>query len=495
MISDSSYPIDSAPSPPPSHIIFKNRQSPGNASIGGLKAKRPSAPNLRRIDTTSTERLNPNLSKLSVMTKPFRSATLTIPPRLTLPSSSLQSPVSPSHLNLVYSSHSPSASARNYGGFDGGNGSLDSNPTSSHTPGTPTTFSSPMSAFPALYGHPHIFGCGSSSNVISTSTVLDRDRTLSSSPIIVQPEIPSTESEALPTFTVSTTLPNFLFLGSELTEPSHVEELKNLGVKRIMNLAAELNEDDHGLSLKERFDRYVKIPMRDTVEEENVLKDVRRVCEILGRSDLSQIHFRLLKHVIDDARLRSAPTYVHCKAGKSRSVTAVIAYLIHANHWTLSRAYGFVLERRKGISPNIGFVSELMNFEEQELGGKSMGVHSNNAGGENGHGPEEMAFRNVRLRRGGHIRESLPPLQSFASCDADASPCLDSGHGKAIGSMSSAGIQLPRVVVGDQAQEMEIKDASGRYRHARRAPVDENTLQPSRRVSKAGLESSVFEYV
>jgi len=54
-----------------------------------------------------------------------------------------------------------------------------------------------------------------------------------------------------------------------------------------MNLAAELNEDDHGLSLKERFDRYMKIPMRDTVEEENVLKDVRRVCEILGRSDLS----------------------------------------------------------------------------------------------------------------------------------------------------------------------------------------------------------------
>ena len=176
-------------------------------------------------------------------------------------------------------------------------------------------------------------------------------------------------------------------------------------------------------------------------------------------------------------------------------MTAVIAYLIHANHWTLSRAYGFVLERRKGISPNIGFVSELMNFEEQELGGKNTGVHSNNTGGESGHGPEEMAFRNMRLRRGGHIQESLPPLQSFASCDADASTGLDNGNGKAIGSMSSGGIPIPRVVVGDQAQEMEIKDASGRYRHARRAPVDENTLQPSRRVSKAGLESSVFEYV
>jgi len=30
-----------------------------------------------------------------------------------------------------------------------------------------------------------------------------------------------------------------------------------------------------------------------------------------------------------------------------------------------------------------------------------------------------------------------------------------------------------------------VKDETGRYRHARRAPVDENTLQPMRRVSKA----------
>ena len=42
----------------------------------------------------------------------------------------------------------------------------------------------------------------------------------------------------------------------------------------------------------------------------------------------------------------------------------------------------FVLERRKGISPNIGFVSELMTFEEQELGGKSVGVMKMSGDGE-----------------------------------------------------------------------------------------------------------------
>lgn len=193
------------------------------------------------------------------------------------------------------------------------------------------------------------------------------------------------------------------------------------------------------------------------------------------QSKLSMSAVTLMDSVcLDDARLHSAPTYVHCKAGKSRSVTAVIAYLIHANHWTLSRAYQFVLERRKGISPNIGFVSELMTFEEEELGGKSVGVQpTNHSTGDvptNGDvGGSYSGTYGVAAggRRGGHVRESLPPETLSAGG-------LDHGG------------------YGDSAQEMEIRDATGRYRHARRAPVDENTLQPMRRVSKAGLESSAY---
>lgn len=75
--------------------------------------------------------------------------------------------------------------------------------------------------------------------------------------------------------------------------------------------------------------------------------------------------------LVDDARLHSASTYVHCKAGKSRSVTVVLGYLIHANAWTLKTSYAYVAEKRRGISPNIGFVAELMQFEESELGLKA----------------------------------------------------------------------------------------------------------------------------
>ncbi|TFK37707.1 hypothetical protein BDQ12DRAFT_153303 [Crucibulum laeve] len=164
-----------------------------------------------------------------------------------------------------------------------------------------------------------------------------------------------------------------------------------------------------------------------------------------------------------------------------------MAYLIHANHWTLSRAYSFVLERRKGISPNIGFVSELMTFEEQELGGKSVGVQpsapagtsQNEGGGGNGQGDYAVAVGGDRHRRGGHVRESLPPALGGLE-----------GLSGTPGPMSAGGL-MDRVI-GDSGQEMEIKDKEGRYRHARRAPVDENTLQPMRRVSKAGLESSSY---
>lgn len=185
-----------------------------------------------------------------------------------------------------------------------------------------------------------------------------------------------------------------------------------------------------------------------------------------------------------------------------------MAYLIHANHWTLTRAYAFVTGKRKGINPNIGFVSELMNFEERELGGKSVGVvkmppsandrSSDEGGGDSdsfpngegsqveggaaggfggGAGVDGAMQPNYQValqgRRGQHLRESLPP--TFAS-------------------QHSFNLVHPRIgdvaQLGDSQQELEIKDEEGRYRHARRAPVNETTLQPMRRVSKAGLESA-----
>lgn len=67
---------------------------------------------------------------------------------------------------------------------------------------------------------------------------------------------------------------------------------------------------------------------------------------------------------IDDAKKHHEAIYVHCKAGKSRSAAAILAYLVISEHWTLKKAYQHIVKARPNISPNIGFVAELMKMEQ-----------------------------------------------------------------------------------------------------------------------------------
>lgn len=188
---------------------------------------------------------------------------------------------------------------------------------------------------------------------------------------------------------ISTILPSFLFLGPEIATQADVDELLALGVRRILNVAIEC-DDDEGLGLRTAFEKYYRIPMKDSVDESGVSKGIRDACKIL-----------------DDARLHSAPTYVHCKAGRSRSVTVVLAYLIHANAWTLHTSYQYVAERRHGISPNIGFVAELMEFETSELGHKQGQQYSSDVDADAENDPP-LVRREPRVGPR-YTRESLPP--------------------------------------------------------------------------------------
>lgn len=67
---------------------------------------------------------------------------------------------------------------------------------------------------------------------------------------------------------------------------------------------------------------------------------------------------------LDDSKKHHEPIYVHCKAGKSRSAAAILAYLVLSERWTLKKAYRHIVKARPNISPNIGFVAELMKLEE-----------------------------------------------------------------------------------------------------------------------------------
>lgn len=240
----SSLSISTAtPSPPPSSVGFRKQQP----------SRRPSVPNLRRLDTKSAERLR-DTPKLSVRTKPMRSATLSVPPPA-LSLNYLAPPHSPTHLNLRYSNHAPSPTPALLGG---------------NNPFSPTK--DPANYLTPYYTPPHT----------PRLPRLDEPPEPPRTPLTARPDMdPPTTDESCPMFTISTILPNFLFLGPELTTPEHVEELKGLGVKRILNIAAEC-DDDNGLNLRGVFEKYYKIPMRDTVEEDNITKGVREVCDILG---------------------------------------------------------------------------------------------------------------------------------------------------------------------------------------------------------------------
>lgn len=304
-------------------------------------------------------------------------------------------------------------------------------------------------------------------------------------------------------FEPSEIISNFLYLGPEITTISEAEYLRDrLGIKRIINAAWEIEEGGgKHLNLHQRtesgFERYKKLPLKDTVEAKGVQRYIEEACAFL-----------------DDARLHSAPTYVHCKAGKSRSVLLVMAYLIHSNRWTLQRSYSYVVDRRHDVSPNIGFVAELMAFEEKRLGqSKSAGQiePSNDTSEESSlNSGKQTSTRPVPTpdpitsNRRRNVRESMPASSkkiefgledispSDISRDEDgieqiASPIDISDEDRMWRQNGTHNISsLDTNASGGNSNEYRGTD--GRY-HVVRPPADERLLAPGRRTTLAAIDS------
>lgn len=69
----------------------------------------------------------------------------------------------------------------------------------------------------------------------------------------------------------------------------------------------------------------------------------------------------------DSVKESGGRVLVHCQAGISRSATICLAYLIHAHRVRLNEAFEFVKRRRHVISPNLGFMGQLLQFETDVL--------------------------------------------------------------------------------------------------------------------------------
>lgn len=77
--------------------------------------------------------------------------------------------------------------------------------------------------------------------------------------------------------------------------------------------------------------------------------------------NLSQYFSRMI-NFIERAR-QITNILVHCYAGISRSVTAVIAYLMQKYSWTYEHSIALIRAQRSIANPNPSFVRQLKKFE------------------------------------------------------------------------------------------------------------------------------------
>ncbi|XP_020586850.1 dual specificity protein phosphatase 1-like [Phalaenopsis equestris] len=75
-------------------------------------------------------------------------------------------------------------------------------------------------------------------------------------------------------------------------------------------------------------------------------------------------HFQECFDFIDEARQAGGGALVHCFAGRSRSVTVTIAYLMKEHQMSFSQAFSLVKSKRPLVAPNSGFMAQLQNYEK-----------------------------------------------------------------------------------------------------------------------------------
>ncbi|KAJ8767516.1 hypothetical protein K2173_017585 [Erythroxylum novogranatense] len=90
--------------------------------------------------------------------------------------------------------------------------------------------------------------------------------------------------------------------------------------------------------------------------------------KVIGVSDREETNLRQYFdecfNFIDEAKGQGGGVLVHCFVGKSRSVTIVVAYLMRKHGMNLCQALEYVKSRRPQAAPNIGFISQLRDFEK-----------------------------------------------------------------------------------------------------------------------------------
>jgi len=132
----------------------------------------------------------------------------------------------------------------------------------------------------------------------------------------------------------------WLFLGG-LKDALKADLLREHNVTRIVQLAPE-----HACQTHEGFD-YLKVQVEDHPD-----------APIKG-------FFPSIFEYLDASRKGAGKVFVHCRKGKSRSPTVVIAYFMHCLKIPFLVAKDIVKRRRSVVELNLGFTAALEQFEQE----------------------------------------------------------------------------------------------------------------------------------
>ena len=131
----------------------------------------------------------------------------------------------------------------------------------------------------------------------------------------------------------------WLYLGDYMNANNN-EELKLLKIKYILNCAFEIKVENIPSGIK-----YCKLDLIDNPEM-NITK-----------------YFEKAFAFIELARKNNDNILIHCKLGRSRSVSILIAYMVKYYDFNVKQAMEFIQSKRKQIKPNYGFIKQLYSYE------------------------------------------------------------------------------------------------------------------------------------
>ncbi|KAH1243744.1 Dual specificity protein phosphatase 1 [Glycine max] len=100
---------------------------------------------------------------------------------------------------------------------------------------------------------------------------------------------------------------------------------------------------------------------------------VYKIIDVVDKDDedLKQ-YFNECFDFIDEAKRHDGGVLVHCFAGRSRSVTIVVAYLMKTRGMSFFEALQHVRSIRPAAGPNQGFICQLQDFEKSLQGANKL---------------------------------------------------------------------------------------------------------------------------